>query len=369
MKTTPLTQVHIDLGARMAEFAGYNMPITYSSITEEHEAVRKSIGMFDVSHMGQFIVKGKEALNLVQKISSNDASKLKLGQAQYSCIPNDKGGVVDDFIVYRLAEDQCDDGEQAYLLVVNASNIEKDFNWIKEANTFDTRIIDISDETILLAVQGPKAVEALQSITDVDLSAISFYHFEKGSIGGVDNVIISATGYTGSGGFELYANKKYAVQLWDACMEAGSKFEIKACGLGARDTLRLEMGYCLYGHEINDDISPISAGLGWIVKTKKADDFFSKENFIADRKEGTAQKLVGIEVLDRRVPRQGYPILDEGGNEIGIVTSGTMSPSRNIPIAMGFVNKSFAEIGTKVLIQIRKKTIEGSVVKPPFVKI
>jgi len=368
MKTTPLTNLHIELGARMAPFAGYNMPISYSSISEEHLCVREKLGMFDVSHMGQFIVKGKEALQLVQKISSNDASKLAVGQAQYSCIPNDKGGVVDDFLVYRLPEDQCAEGEQAFMLVVNASNIQKDFDWIASANSFDTRLIDISDKTVLLAIQGPKAVEALQKLTDVDLSAISYYHFTKGQFAGIDNVIISATGYTGSGGFELYADVDTATQLWNKCMEAGAEFGIQAIGLGARDTLRLEMGYCLYGHEINDETSPIAAGLGWIVKTKKEADFFSKSNFIADRKNGTEKKLVGLTVDERRVPRQNYPLLDMEGNTIGHVTSGTMSPLLNHPIAMGFVNIDQSKAGNEIQVQIRNKTMKAIVTKLPFYK-
>jgi aminomethyltransferase len=367
MKNTPLTEKHIALGAKMAEFAGYNMPISYAGIREEHQAVRNGVGVFDVSHMGEFIVRGKEALDLIQKVTSNDASKLEIGDAQYSCLPNENGGIVDDLLVYRLPEDNCAEGEMAFMLVVNASNIDKDWAWIEKHNTFDTRMINISDESALLAVQGPKAVEAMQSLTDVNLSEIGFYTFKKGKFAGIDNVIISATGYTGSGGFELYVNNAHAAQLWDAVMEAGKAYEIAPCGLGARDTLRLEMGYCLYGNDINDTTSPIEAGLGWITKTKKG-DFISRDTFAAQRAEGVSKKLVGFEVNDRRVPRHGYVIEDTDGNEIGEVTSGTMGPSVEKPIGMGYVQKEFASEGQSIKIAVGSKRLDAKVVKLPFYK-
>ncbi|MBR9923199.1 MAG: glycine cleavage system aminomethyltransferase GcvT [Bacteroidetes bacterium] len=365
LKTTPLTAVHADLGAKMAEFAGYNMPIVYTNIQDEHMVVRNGIGMFDVSHMGEFIVRGKEALKLVNFVTSNDAAKLEIGQAQYSCLPNDQGGIVDDLLVYRLPEDNCSEGEQAFMLVVNASNIEKDWAWINLQNEFDTRLINISDDTGLLAIQGPKTVEALQSLTDTDLSAIKFYHFEKGTFAGVENVIISATGYTGSGGFEIYADNQELPIIWDAIMEAGKPFGIQAVGLGARDTLRLEMGYCLYGNDIDDTTSPIEAGLGWITKTKQG-PFISRETFIDQRAHGVEQKLVGFVVTDRRVPRQGYLICDENEEVIGRVTSGTQSPSLGKPIGMGYVPLSHKAPGSKILIDTGRKKLEGEVVKIPF---
>ncbi len=368
MKTTPLTEKHIALGAKMAEFAGYNMPISYAGIKEEHACVRNNVGVFDVSHMGEFIVKGKEALDLIQKVTTNNASKLEIGDAQYSCLPNHVGGVVDDLLVYRLPEDNCAEGEQAFMLVVNASNIEKDFNWISQHNTFDTKLINISEEAGLLAVQGPKAAEALQSLTDTDLSAIKYYTFVKGKFAGIDNVIISATGYTGSGGFELYVNSNELAQLWDAVFEAGKDYGIMPVGLGARDTLRLEMGYALYGNDIDDTTSPIEAGLGWITKTKKG-EFNSVEIFRKQRAEGITRKLVGLEVLDRRVPRHGYPLEDMDGNEIGKVTSGTMSPSLEKPIGMGYVKKEFAAEGTDIQIAVRNKRLAAKVVKVPFYKV
>ncbi|MEZ5057822.1 MAG: glycine cleavage system aminomethyltransferase GcvT [Saprospiraceae bacterium] len=367
MKNTPLTEKHIALGAKMAEFAGYNMPISYAGIREEHHAVRNGVGVFDVSHMGEFIVRGKEALDLVQKVTSNDASKLEIGDAQYSCLPNENGGIVDDLLVYRLPEDNCAEGEMAFMLVVNASNIDKDWAWIEKHNTFDTRMINISDESALLAVQGPKAVEAMQSLTDVNLSEIGFYTFKKGKFAGIDNVIISATGYTGSGGFELYVNNAHAAELWDAVMEAGKAYNVAPCGLGARDTLRLEMGYCLYGNDINDTTSPIEAGLGWITKTKKG-DFISRDTFAAQRAEGVSKKLVGFEVNDRRVPRHGYMIEDAEGNEIGEVTSGTMGPSVEKPIGMGYVKKEFANEGQEIKIAVGSKRLDAKVVKLPFYK-
>ena len=368
MKKTPLSDIHESLGARMAEFAGYWMPISYNGITEEHMAVRMGVGVFDVSHMGEFIVKGKGALDLVQKVTSNDASTLKIGQAQYSCLPNKEGGIVDDLLVYRLDEDKCSEGEQAFMLVVNASNIEKDWNWISSENNFDAKLTDISDRTGLIAVQGPKAVEILQKLTDTDLSAVEFYHFTKGKLAGIDNVLISATGYTGSGGFELYVDNKELPRLWETVMNAGKEAGIQPCGLGARDTLRLEMGYCLYGNDINDTTSPIEAGLGWITKTKKEADFNSKEFFKDQRKDGVKRKLVGFTVSDRRVPRKDYPIQDADGNPIGVVTSGTQSPSLGHPIGMGYVMKDHSQPGQRVFIVAGKKVIEAEVNKIPFLK-
>jgi aminomethyltransferase len=351
----------------MAAFAGYNMPISYTNIKDEHHCVRNNVGVFDVSHMGEFIVKGKEALDLIQKVSSNDASRIEIGQAQYSCLPNASGGIVDDLLIYRLPEDNCAEGERAYMLVVNASNIEKDWDWISKHNTFDTRLINISDQTALLAVQGPKAAEVLQKLTDIKLGDLAYYTFTKGSMAGIDNVLISATGYTGSGGFELYVDVKNAEKLWDAVFEAGKEFDIQPIGLGARDTLRLEMGYCLYGNDITDETSPIEAGLGWITKTKKG-DFNSREIFIKQREEGIDRKLVGFKVDARRVPRHGYAIEDPDGNPIGEVTSGTQSPTLDVPIGLGYVKKDFSKPGTKIAIVAGKKRLDAVVEKPPFVK-
>ncbi len=365
MKDTPLTETHIALGAKMAEFAGYNMPISYAGIKEEHHAVRKNVGVFDVSHMGEFIVKGKQALDLVQWVTSNDASKLAPGQAQYSCLPNGSGGIVDDLLVYRLFDDMCAEGEQAFMLVVNASNMEKDWNWISQHNKFDTRLINISDQTGLLAIQGPNAAKALQSLTDVNLADIEYYTFVKGRFAGVDNVIISATGYTGAGGFELYADTQHTVHLWNAIFEAGAHLQIQPIGLGARDTLRLEMGYCLYGNDIDDTTSPLEAGLAWITKLQKGD--FINSDFLKKQKtEGLQRKLVGFVVKDRRVPRHGYAIEDKNGNEIGVVTSGTQSPSLEIPIGMGYVAMPQSAIGSDIYIAIGGKKLQAEVVRLPF---
>lgn len=369
MKLTPLTQVHIDLGAKMAEFAGYNMPIQYAGITEEHQAVRNNVGVFDVSHMGEFIIKGKEALDLVQKISSNDASKLEINQAQYSCIPNMDGGIVDDFLVYRLPEDNCAEGEQAFMLVVNASNMEKDWNWIKSYNTFDAKMTDISDQTGLLAVQGPNAVKALQGLCDIDLSEIGYYTFRKGTFAGIDNVVISATGYTGSGGFELYCPSEHLKELWEAIFNHAKDFDIKPIGLGARDTLRLEMAFCLYGNDIDDTTSPLEAGLGWITKLKAENNNFNNKAYFVDQKaKGLERKLVGFVLDGRRVPRHGYKIVNEQDEEIGYVTSGTQAPSLGHPIGLGYVPKDLAKIGNKLLIKAGRKNIEATIVKPPFYK-
>lgn len=367
MKTTPITEVHIALGAKMVEFAGYNMPVYYpTGISTEHLAVRNNVGMFDVSHMGEFIIRGEKALDLVQKISSNDASKLTPGDAQYSCIPNDNGGIIDDMIVYRLFDDVCNEGEQAFMLVVNASNIEKDWNWINSKNVEDVYMKNISDQSGLLAIQGPKAVQLLQELTDVNLDEIEFYHFTKGVFAGIDNVLISATGYTGAGGFELYVHNDHLEELWNAIMEKGKAYDILPIGLGARDTLRLEKGYCLYGNDINDETSPLEAGLGWITKLKVEAEFSSKQHFIAQKEAGLDRKLVGFIVNDRRVPRHDYEIYNVDEELIGIVTSGTRSPSLEKPIGMGYVKKSYAKVGTLIKIKTGKKLIEAEVVKLPF---
>lgn len=369
MKSTPLTHIHQALGARMADFAGYNMPIQYTSITAEHLAVRNSVGIFDVSHMGEFIVKGRQALDLVQKVTSNDASQLAIGDAQYSCLPNPDGGIVDDLLVYRLPEDMCNEGETAFMLVVNASNATKDWEWINSQNTFEARLSDISERTGLIAVQGPKAINVLSKLTEADLSQVQYYTFVKGKIAGIDNVIISATGYTGSGGFELYVANENTEQLWNAVMAAGAEYDIRPCGLGARDTLRLEMGYCLYGNDINDTTSPLEAGLGWITKLGKPSDFIGKDLLVKQKGEGLTQKLVGFTLQERRVPRHGYAICDQSGTRIGEVTSGTQSPSLDIPIGMGYVPTSFSKPGTSIFIQAGNKMLEATVCKLPFLKI
>ncbi len=367
MKSTPLTNKHIALGAKMAEFAGYNMPINYAGIREEHHCVRTGVGVFDVSHMGEFIIRGKEALALVQKVTSNDASKLEVGEAQYSCLPNLRGGIVDDLLVYRLPEDMSGEGEQAFLLVVNASNMQKDWDWICSHNAFDVKMINISEDTGLLAVQGPKATDALQSLTGVDLKSIKYYNFVKGTFAGIPNVLISATGYTGAGGFELYVRNEHIEQLWDAIFEAGAPFDIKPIGLGARDTLRLEMGFALYGNDIDDTTSPLEAGLGWITKLKKGD--FNDSDFLNKQKaEGITRKLVGFEVDDRRAPRHDYLIEDNAGNVIGKVTSGTHSPSLDKPIGMGYVPVGFSAEGTEFQVVAGGKRLSAKVVKLPFLK-
>jgi len=369
MKSTPLTQLHIELGAKMADFAGFNMPIQYSSITEEHHCVRNGVGMFDVSHMGEFLVKGKQALDLVQKVTSNDASKLNIGDAQYSCLPNLSGGIVDDLLVYRLTDDMCSDGEQAFMLVVNGSNIDKDWNWISENNNFDAKMSNISDRTGLLAVQGPKAVATLQKLTDINLSEVKYYTFTKGMMAGIDNVLISATGYTGSGGFELYVAAEKTEALWHAVMEAGLEFDIKPCGLGCRDTLRLEMGFCLYGNDIDDTTSPLEAGLGWITKLKKPAIFNGQDWITVQKAEGLGRKLVAFTMKERRVPRHGYLIFDTEENEMGVVTSGTQSPTLDAPIGLGYVPLSHAALGTTIMVQAGKKLLEATVCGLPFVKI
>lgn len=366
-KKTALFDTHIGLDAKMVDFAGFMMPVQYANIKEEHHTVRNSVGLFDVSHMGEFIIKGKEALNLVQKISSNDASKLEIGQAQYSCIPNEDGGIVDDMLVYRLSEDQCSEGEQAFMLVVNASNIDKDWDWISKYNDFDTKMINISDQTGLLALQGPKAKDTLQKLTEIDLSNIPYYSFTKGSIAGIDNIIISATGYTGAGGFELYVHNNDLEALWHAVLKAGSEFEIKPIGLGARDTLRMEMGYCLYGNDIDDTTSPIHAGLSWITKLNKESDFNSKEKFKADKLDKESPRLAGFTVESRRVPRKGYEIYNEADKKIGTVTSGTLSPTLGQPIGLGYIAKPYNKSGSEIFIQIGKKKHLANVKKLPLI--
>jgi aminomethyltransferase len=367
IKTTPLTDIHIEAGAKMAEFAGYNMPISYTSIIEEHEAVRNAVGLFDVSHMGEFIVKGKEALDLIQSVVSNDVSKLQPGQAQYAYLPNATGGIVDDLLIYRLFDDQCAEGEQAFMLVVNASNIEKDWDWISKHNSFDTRLINISEETCLLALQGPKAIEVLQKLVDYPLDDIKYYNFIKGSVGKLPNTVISATGYTGSGGFELYASKNNAIEMWNLLMKTGEEFGIKPCGLGARDTLRLEKGYCLYGNDIDDTTSPLEAGLGWVTKLNKVADFPSKDILKQQKQDGLERKLVGFKLDEKRLPRHGYEIFDKNESLIGVVTSGTSSPTLSQPIGMGYVPVSEAVEGNKIFISFGKKMLEAKVCKVPFV--
>ncbi|MFM2224753.1 MAG: Aminomethyltransferase [Bacteroidota bacterium] len=357
MKSTPFEKIHLQLGAKMAEFAGYNMPITYKGINEEHHCVRKAVGVFDVSHMGEFIVRGNGALDLIQRVTTNDASKLIINQAQYSCMPNNDGGIVDDLLVYRVSEN-------GYMLVVNASNIEKDWNWIMQHNTANVDMENISDKTALLAVQGPKAMEVLQKLTDVNLADIKYYHFTKGTFCGFENVLISATGYTGAGGFEIYFDEKNAETIWNKIFESGAAHGIQPVGLACRDTLRLEMGFCLYGNDINDTTSPIEAGLGWITKFTK--DFTNRAAIENHKKNGTARKLVGFEMVDRGIPRHDYKITDAQGNEIGIVTSGTQSPSLNKAIGMGYVPMDKAAIDSEIYIQVRDKHLKAKVVKIPF---
>ncbi len=370
MKSTPLTERHLALGAKMAEFAGYNMPISYTGITDEHQAVRTGVGVFDVSHMGEFIVKGREATAFLQSATSNDVEKLEPGQIQYSCMPNKKGGIVDDLLVYRLDDtpEMTEPGVQTYMLVVNASNETKDWRWLRRlARDFDVKMQNISAKTGLIAVQGPKAVEALQQLTKIDLGSIKYYNFQRGTFAGCKNVIVSATGYTGSGGFEIYARNRDLVKIWDKVFANGAKWNIKPAGLGARDTLRLEMGYCLYGNDINDKTSPLEAGLGWITKLKKAADFPSKERLLKQRADGVKRKLVAFVVQDRRVPRHDYPIESRRGAGIGVVTSGTHSPTLDQPIGMGYVKSKYAEVGNKIMIVAGSKKLEATIVKLPFV--
>lgn len=359
MKTTALTSTHIALGAKMVSFAGYNMPVQYEGVSIEHETVRNHLGVFDVSHMGEFLVEGPHALELIQSVSSNDASLLSVGKAQYSYLPNDSGGIIDDLIIYRIKN-------ETYLLVVNASNIEKDWNWIQSKNSIGAELKNISDNYSLLAIQGPKAVEAMQSLSSLDLSQIKYYNFKVGDFAGIPHVIISATGYTGSGGFEIYCKNSEVKQVWEQVLEAGKDFGIKPIGLAARDTLRLEMGYCLYGNDIDETTSPLEAGLGWVTKFNKK--FTNSEALEKEKIEGSLRKLVGFELQERGIPRQGYSILDSNGNPTGIVTSGTMAPSLGKGIGLGYVSLANAQIGTQLQIQIRKKTAAAVVVKPPFYK-
>ncbi|MDC0100397.1 MAG: glycine cleavage system aminomethyltransferase GcvT [Crocinitomicaceae bacterium] len=360
MRNTALTHKHEALGAKMVPFAGYMMPVQYEGVNVEHEVVREGVGVFDVSHMGEFLVSGAGALDLIQKVTSNDASVLTIGRAQYSCMPNGKGGVIDDLIIYKIKEEE-------YLLVVNASNIDKDWDWISSHNSFNAFMRNLSDDYSLLAIQGPKAVEAMQSLTSIDLSEIKYYHFEVADFAGVEHVIISATGYTGSGGFEIYCKNDVAEQVWDKVFEAGADFGIKPIGLAARDTLRLEMGFCLYGNDIDDTTSPLEAGLGWITKLAK-DDFIDKDFLANQKEEGIKNKLVAFQMIDRGIPRHDYPIQGANGNTIGRVTSGTMSPSMKIGIGLGYVTKENSTVNSEIFIQIRGKAIKAQVVKLPFYK-
>ena len=361
MKNTALTRTHESLGAKMVPFAGYLMPVSYEGVNAEHETVRKSVGVFDVSHMGEFLIEGPNALALIQKVTSNDASKLTVGKAQYSYFPNESGGIVDDLIVYRIEE-------EVYLLVVNASNIQKDWDHISRYNkNIGAKLRNISENYSLLAIQGPKAVESMQSLTSVDLSAIKFYNFVVGDFAGIEHVIISATGYTGSGGFEIYCKNEEVKQIWDSVLEAGANYGIKPIGLAARDTLRLEMGYCLYGNDINEETSPFEAGLGWITKFSK--DFVNSEALAKEKEQAPKQKLIAFELEEKGIPRQGYDITDGEGNKIGSVTSGTMSPSLNKGIGLGYVPSVLSEPGSEIHIQIRKNNVKAKVVKLPFYKV
>jgi aminomethyltransferase len=360
MKLTALNEVHKKAGAKMVEFAGYEMPIEYSGIKNEHLTVRNAVGVFDVSHMGEFWVKGPQALELVKKISSNDPSLLRPGQAQYTCFPNGKGGIVDDLLVY------CFDAEK-YLLVVNASNIQKDWEWVNIQNEIEAKLENVSDEISQLAVQGPDASKTLQKLTGINLQEIKFYSFVTGEMAGIDDVIISATGYTGAGGFELYCKNEVAEKLWNAVFEAGEEFGIKPVGLGARDTLRLEMGYCLYGNDIDDTTSPIEAGLGWITKFNNGRQFIDRDFLIMQKNEGVSRRLRGFILLEKGIPRHGYELVDSHGTAIGEVTSGTMSPVLNKGIGMGYVAREYAAFGTGIYIKIRNKTISAEIVKTPFI--
>ncbi len=360
MKNIALHRIHESLGAKIVPFAGYNMPVQYEGVTAEHLTVRKSVGVFDVSHMGEFLVEGENALALIQKVTSNDASKLEIGDAQYSCFPNENNGIIDDLICYKIKENQ-------YLLVVNASNIEKDWNWISKYNLeFGANLKNISEDYSLLAIQGPKAIEAMQSLSSLDLTDIPFYKFKIGDFAGIENVIISATGYTGSGGFEIYCKNAEVIQIWNKVFEAGSAYGIKPIGLAARDTLRLEMGYCLYGNDIDDTTSPIEAGLSWITKFTK--DFVNHEALAKQKEQKPERRLVAFEFNERGIPRQGYDIVDGNGNIIGNVTSGTMSPSLGKGIGIGYVPRILSKSGTQIYIQVRKKAIPATIVKLPFYK-
>lgn len=361
MKTTPFTEKHIALGAKMHEFAGYNMPIEYSGIIDEHLTVCENVGVFDVSHMGEFWVKGPKALDFLQKVTSNNVAVLTPGKIQYTCFPNEEGGIVDDLLVYHYEPEK-------YLLVVNAANIEKDWNWCVAHNADGAVLENASDRMAQLAVQGPKAILALQKLTDIDLASIPYYTFKVGQMAGVDQVIISNTGYTGAGGFEIYFYPEYADQIWKAVFEAGEEFGIKPVGLGARDTLRLEMGFCLYGNDLDDTTSPIEAGLGWITKFVDGKDFTNRAMLEKQKAEGVSRKLVGFEMIDRGIPRHGYSLINADGEPIGVVTSGTMSPMRKIGIGMGYVKTEYSKAGTEICIDMRGRKLKAVVVKPPFRK-
>jgi aminomethyltransferase len=361
MKKTPFTDVHIALGAKMHEFAGYNMPIEYSGIIDEHLTVVNSVGVFDVSHMGEFWVKGQNAFEFVQRVSSNDVAALPVGKAQYTCFVNENGGIIDDFLLYHYESEK-------YMLVVNAANIEKDWAWCQKQSTMGVEIENASDHTAQLAVQGPKAKETLQKLTDIDLSSIPYYSFVTGKIAGVDNVIISNTGYTGAGGFELYFYPEHGIKIWNAIFEAGKEFGIKPAGLGARDTLRLEMGFCLYGNDIDDTTTPLQAGLGWITKFVDGNDFIGREVLEAEKAAGVPRKLCGFMLVDKGIPRQGYEIENESHETIGKVTSGTISPILKVGIGLGYIKPEYAKTGTPIYINIRNKPIKAEVVKPPFRK-
>lgn len=359
IKKIQLNDLHVALGGKMVPFAGYNMPVRYSSDMEEHKTVREGVGVFDVSHMGEFMVTGPKALDLIQKVTSNDASKLINGQAQYACFPNDKGGIVDDLIVYKFEDEK-------YMLVVNASNIDKDWAWINQHNTMGADLKNISDTLSLFAVQGPKAIEAVQALTPVNLSEVKFYHFTEGEFAGVQDVIISGTGYTGAGGFEIYVKNEDAEKVWNAIFEAGKAHDIKPIGLGARDTLRMEMGYCLYGNDINDETSPLEAGLGWITKFTK--DFINSENLKKQKEAGVDKKLIGFIMQERGIPRGHYPIVNAAGEVIGEVTSGTQSPSMGVGIGMGYVKTEYAAPGTDIAITVRNKNLAAKIEKLPLLK-
>ena len=358
IKDIALKQKHIDLGAKMVEFAGFNMPLQYTGLTDEHLNVRSNVGVFDVSHMGEFMVTGEGALDLIQRITSNDASKLEIGKVQYSCFPNNEGGIVDDLLVYML-------GEEEYMLVVNGANLDKDWNWVTKHNTTGVSIENHSSNISLLAVQGPNAQKMLQPLTNMDLDMV-YYTVQRGTFAGVDNVIVSSTGYTGAGGFEIYFENKDADTIWNAIQEAGKAVDMKMAGLAARDTLRLEMGFCLYGNDINDTTSPIEAGLGWITKFTK--DFVNPDNLKAQKEQGVTRKLVGFELVDRGIPRKDYEIVDADGNKIGEVTSGTMAPSLGKAIGLGYVTKENSKVDSEIYIAIRNKNIKAKVVKLPFYK-
>ncbi|MFA6949443.1 MAG: glycine cleavage system aminomethyltransferase GcvT [Lentimicrobiaceae bacterium] len=361
MKHTAFTKIHEALGAKMVPFAGFYMPVQYEGLLTEHETVRKGVGVFDVSHMGQIWVKGPNALKLIQWISSNDASKLSDGKIQYTCLPNLQGGIVDDFLTYRI-------DAQTYLLVVNASNIEKDWNWINSQNTFGAELYNASDEISQLAIQGPLALKAVQKLTDTPILDMEYYTFKKINLAGVKDVILSINGYTGAGGCEIYFANEDAEKIWKAIFEAGAEFGIKPIGLGARDTLRLEMGFCLYGNDINDTTSPIEAGLGWITKFTDTKDFVNKAALLKQKTDGVTRKLVGFEMIDKGIPRHEYKILDADGNVIGEVTSGTQSPSLKIAIGMGYVPPTFAKVDTEIFISVRDKALKAKIVKLPFYK-